>query len=113
MGRIYNAKEAGWQVVERRGAVDVTSHILLPLERGGSTRLSLTRVAAGGAFGPHIDDYEHVFCVHEGDGEAMVGKVRQKIGPGDIITTDIREPHGLWAGSEGDLILVTANIYQD
>lgn len=111
MGHVYKPDNEAWHQVERRGAVGVTSHILLPAERGGRTRLSLTCVAAGGTFGPHIDDYEHVFCVYSGHGEAMVGKSRQKIEPGDIIVTDINEPHGLWAGPGEDLVLVTANVY--
>ena len=113
MGRIYNPKDEAWRQVERRGAVDVTSHILLPVERGGRTRLSLTRIEAGGTFGPHIDDYEHVFCVHKGHGEAMVGKERRAIAPGDIIITDVHEPHGLYAGPDEELVLVTANVYPD
>ena len=116
MGRVYNPHEqvdgGGWRQVDRRGAVGVTSHMLLPAERGGRTRLSLTHVEAGGTFGPHIDDYEHVFSVQAGHGEAMVGKLRRPIAPGDIITTDINEPHGLWASPDEDLVLVTANIYQ-
>lgn len=111
MGRVYRSEDGTWNQVERRGADRVTSHILLPVDRGGRTRLSLTRVRAGGVFGPHIDDYEHVFCVYSGSGEAMVGKLRREITLGDVIVTDIREPHGLWAGPDEDLVLVTANVY--
>lgn len=115
MGRVYNPVQDSaetWRQIERRGAVAVTSHMLVPVERGGRTRLSLTRVRAGGTFGPHIDDYEHVFCVYSGSGEAMVGKLRRPIAPGDIIVTDVNEPHGLWADAAEDLVLVTANVYQ-
>lgn len=111
MGRVYNPKDEAWTNVERRGAVNVTSHVLVPLEDGGRTRLSLTRIEAGSTFGPHVDDYEHVFCVREGTGEVMIGRTRQKIGPGDVITTKINEAHGLWADDEADLVLVAANIY--
>lgn len=111
MGRVYNPKDESWTKVERRGAVNVTSHELLPLDHGGRTRLALTRIEAGCTFGPHIDDYAHVFCVREGTGEVMIGRERQKIGPGDIITTKINEAHGLWADADGDLVLVSANVY--
>lgn len=111
VGRIFRPAQDSWQQVSRRGAEDVTSHVLLPVERGGRTRLSLTRIEAAGVFGPHIDDYEHVFCVQQGHGEAMVGKHRQKIEPGDVIVTDVDEPHGLWASPDEELVLVTANIY--
>lgn len=111
MGRIFDPQDETWTPIERRGADGVDSLVLLPVDHGGRTRLSLTRIEAGGTFGPHIDDYEHVFCVHSGHGEAMVGKLRQKVEPGDIIVTDIHEPHGLWAGPDEDLVLVTANVY--
>lgn len=111
MGRVYNPQDETWTKVERRGAVNVTSHVLLPLENGGRTRLSLTRIAAGGAFGPHVDDYGHVFCVREGTGEVMIGRTRQKIGPGDVIITEVNEAHGLWADDDADLVLVAANVY--
>jgi quercetin dioxygenase-like cupin family protein len=111
MGRIYNPQDESWRTVERRGADRVTSHVLVPLERGGQTRLSLTRIEAGGTFGPHIDDYEHVFVVLRGSGEVMVGKERRGIVPGDVITTRIREPHGLWADAEEELVLVSSNVY--
>lgn len=111
MGRVYSPKNETWTKVERRGAVEVTSHVLLPLEDGGRTRLSLTRIEAGSTFGPHIDDYAHVFCVREGHGEVMLGRKREKIVAGDIITTDIGEAHGLWADADSALVLVSANIY--
>jgi quercetin dioxygenase-like cupin family protein len=111
MGRIYNPESETWRPIERRGADQVTSHVLLPLERGGQTRLSLTRIAAGGTFGPHIDDYEHVFVVLRGAGEVMVGKERRSLAPGDVITTQVGEPHGLWATPNEELVLVSSNIY--
>ena len=112
MGHIYNpGQQEAWSRVERRGAVDVESHVLLSVERGGRTRLSLTRIQPGGTFGPHIDDYEHVFCVQAGSGEAMVGKQRRRISSGDVIVTEVHEPHGLWADRDVPLVLLTANVY--
>lgn len=111
MGTVYNPKDAEWSQVGRRGAVGVESHVLAPADEGGKTRVSLTRIEAGGTFGPHIDDYRHVFCVSEGRGEVMVGKQRSRIAAGDVVLTDIGEPHGLWADADSELVLVTANIY--
>ena len=113
MGRIYDPRDAAWRTIERQGAAAVEGHELLPLEEGGRTRLSITRIAPGGTFGPHIDDYAHVFCVLEGRGEVMVGKQRQQVEPGMVITTDIREPHGLWAADDAPLVLVAANVYPE
>jgi quercetin dioxygenase-like cupin family protein len=41
----------------------------------------------------------------------MVGKERRSIEPGDVITTQIHEPHGLWATPDQELVLVSSNIY--
>lgn len=113
MGRIYDPNDESWREIERKGAESVDSHELLPLERGGRTRLSITRIAAGGTFGPHIDDYAHVFCVLEGRGEAMIGKQRMAVEPGMVITSDVHEPHGLWAAADAPLVLVAANVYPE
>ena len=111
MGAVYNPKEAHWKTVERRGAEAVTSHVLLPLDEGGKTRLALTKIEAGGAFGPHVDDYGHVFCVLTGKGEVMIGKDRHGVAPGDVIITEVEEPHGLFADADEPLVLVAANVY--
>jgi quercetin dioxygenase-like cupin family protein len=111
MGAVYNPKDESWKTVERRDAEAVTSHVLLPLEAGGKTRLALTRVEAGGAFGPHVDDYGHIFCVLEGRGEVMIGKERHPVAQGDVIITEVEEPHGLFAAADESLVLVAANVY--
>lgn len=113
MGSVYDPNESPWRTVERKGAESVDSHLLLPVEQGGRTRLSLTRIAAGGTFGPHVDEYAHVFCVLSGTGEAMVGKTRTPLRPGLVVTTDVREPHGLWADGGAELVLVAANVYPE
>jgi quercetin dioxygenase-like cupin family protein len=113
MGTVYNPNEQDWRTIERSGAEAVEGLELLPLEQGGRTRLSLTRIAAGGTFGPHIDEYAHVFCVLEGRGEIMLGKQRAAVEPGMVFTSDIREPHGIWAAAETPLVLVAANVYPE
>ena len=113
MGTVYDPKERDWRVIERQGAEAVDGLELLPLEAGGRTRLSLTRIAPGGTFGPHIDEYAHVFCVLEGRGEVMLGKQRAQIEPGIVFTSEIREPHGIWAAPDSELVLVAANVYPE
>jgi quercetin dioxygenase-like cupin family protein len=113
MGTIYNPNEKDWRTIERSGAEAVEGLELLPLEEGGRTRLSLTRIAAGGTFGPHIDEYAHVFCVLEGRGEVMLGKQRAPVEPGMVFTSEIREPHGIWAAEDAPLVLVAANVYPE
>ena len=111
MGRVFDPMKEEWKRVERRGAEEVFSHILLPQDPSVSVRLGLTRIEAGSTLGIHIDDYSHGFCVREAPGQAQLGKVKHAIGAGDVITTEIGEPHGLWADADTDLVLVTANVY--
>ena len=111
MGTVFDPQDREWRTIERSGAEAVDGLELLPLEAGGRTRLALTRIAAGGTFGPHIDDYAHVFCVLEGRGEVMLGKQRAEVGPGMVFTSDVREPHGIWAAADSPLVLVAANVY--
>jgi quercetin dioxygenase-like cupin family protein len=111
MGRSYELEEAGWDPVGRRGAEGVSSHVLLPLEEGGRTRLGVTRIGAGGVFGPHVDEYAHVFCVLAGRGRARVGEAEIELRPGSVLHTEVGEPHGLWAAAGEPLTLVTANVY--
>ena len=113
MGTVIDPREQSWRTIERTGAVSVDGYELLPLEQGGRTRLALTRIAAGGTFGPHIDEYAHVFCVLEGRGEVMLGKQRAQVEPGMVFTSEIREPHGIWAAADSDLVLVAANVYPE
>lgn len=111
MGRVFDPMQEDWKRVERRGAGEVFSHILLAQDPAVSVRLGLTRIQAGSTLGIHVDDYSHVFCVREGRGQVQLGKVKHAIGAGDVITTEIGEPHGLWADADADLVLVTANVY--
>jgi len=113
MGAVFDPQDREWRTIERSGAEAVDGLELLPLEAGGRTRLALTRIGAGGTFGPHVDEYAHVFCVLEGRGEVMLGRQRAAIGPGMVFTSDVREPHGIWAAADSPLVLVAANVYPE
>ena len=114
MGRVYDIAdiaEDGWRTVERSGAKQVLSHLLLGVEEGGNTRLAVTRIDPGGTFGPHVDDYGHVICVVSGHGEMKIGGRRHPVGPGSVMLSDPGEPHGMWAAEDEALVMVAANIY--
>lgn len=113
MGRIYNMADAGFAAVPRDEAKAVASHELLSRAQGGRTRLAITRIEPGGAFGPHIDDYGHVICVLEGRGELKVGGRRTEAGPGAIMVTEAGEPHGMFASAGEPFVLLAANVYAD
>jgi quercetin dioxygenase-like cupin family protein len=114
VGERYELSEATWAEVGRQGARLVESHVLVPREEGGRTRVSVTRIAPDGAFGPHVDDYGHVFCVLDGRGEAKSGGERTPLAPGTILRIEAGEPHAVWAApGGGPLLLLTMNLYPD
>lgn len=114
MGEIYDVSGVeAWRTVERDGAHEVLSHLLLGVEDGGRTRLAITKIEPGGTFGPHVDDYGHVICVVEGHGEMKVGGRRQPVGPGSIMRTEPGEPHGMWASEDEPLVMLAANVYAE
>ena len=112
MGSIYDITEATFNAVGRPEAREVASHELLGVQKGGRTRLAVTRIEAGGHFGPHVDDYGHVICVLEGHGELKVGGKRTPARPGTVMVTEPGEPHGMFAGPDEPFVLVAANIYE-
>lgn len=113
MGESYELGEAVWTKVGREGAEAVESHGLVAIEEGGRTRVGVTRIAAGGTYGVHVDDYAHVFSVMEGQGEAEVGGERIPLERGVIVRTQVGEPHGLWATGDRSLVLLTVSLYPE
>jgi quercetin dioxygenase-like cupin family protein len=113
MGGRYELADAVWKQVEREGARAVETHVLVPLEEGGRTQVAVTRIAAGGVYGVHVDDYAQVFCVLEGRGEAEVGGEQTPLEPGVIFRTQVGEPHGLRAAADRPLLVLVVNTYPE
>jgi len=111
MGERYELAEAGFKQVERQGTRGVEIHLVVPPDDGARTQVSVTRIAAGGAYDLHVDDYAQVFFVLEGRGEAEVDGERTPLEPGVILRTSAGEPHGLWAAADVPLVVLTVNTY--
>lgn len=111
MGERYELAAAAWKQVERQETRGVETHVVLPADEGGRTQVSVTRIAAGGAYDLHVDEYAQVFFVLEGRGEAEVGEERAPLEPGVVLRTRAGEPHGLWAAADLPLVVVTVNTY--
>jgi quercetin dioxygenase-like cupin family protein len=109
----YELADAAWKQVDRPGTQSVELHMLVPVEEGGRTQVSATRIAAGGSYDLHVDDYAQVFCVLDGQGEAEVGGERTRLEPGVILRTNAGEPHGLWAAADRPLVVLTVNTYPE
>ena len=113
MSRWYELAAGRWKQVEREGLLGVENQVIVPLEEGGRTQVAATRIAPGGAYGTHVDDYSQVFFVLEGRGEAEVGEERVSLEPGVILRTKAGEPHGLWAAADVPLVVLTVNTYPE
>jgi quercetin dioxygenase-like cupin family protein len=113
VGGRYELAEAVWKQVERQGVRAVENHVLVPLEEGGHTQVAVTRIAAGGVYGDHVDDYAQIFCVLEGRGEAEVGGEQTPLEPGVILRTKAGEPHSLRAAVDRPLVVLTVNTYPE
>ena len=111
MGQSYELGDVEWKEVDREGTQGVALHVVVPLEEGGRTQVSLTRIAKGGSYDVHTDDYSQVFCVLDGQGEGEVDGRRTRLEPGVIMRTDAGDPHGLWAAADRPLVVLTANTY--
>jgi quercetin dioxygenase-like cupin family protein len=110
MGR-YEPSETSWKTVEREETRGVESQVLVPLEEGGRTQVAVTRVAAGGEYGEHVDEYAQIFSVVDGRGEGDVDGERVPLEPGVIMRTAAGEPHSLRAAADQDLVVLIVNTY--
>ena len=111
MGGRYELAEGAWKQVERQGAQAVEIQVLVRPEEGARTQVAVTRIAAGGVYGVHVDDYAQVFCVVEGRGEAEVAGEQTSLEPGVILRTQAGEPHGFRAAADEALVVLTVNTY--
>jgi quercetin dioxygenase-like cupin family protein len=111
MGGRYELADAGWKQVEREETRAVESQVLVPLEEGGRTQVAVTRIAPGGEYGVHVDEYSQVFCVMEGAGEGEVDGEQVALEPGVIMRTRAGDPHALRAAADQSLVVLTVNTY--
>jgi quercetin dioxygenase-like cupin family protein len=111
MGGKYELADAGWKQVEREETRAVESQVLVPLEEGGRTQVAVTRIARGGEYGVHVDDYAQIFSVLDGRGEGEVDGERVPLEPGVIMRTQAGEPHALRAAADQPLVVLTVNTY--
>jgi quercetin dioxygenase-like cupin family protein len=111
MGESFELADVKWNEVDRAGTQGVALHVLVPLEDGGRTQVSLTRIAEGGRYDSHVDEYAQVFCVLDGDGEGEVNGERIRLEPGVVMRTNAGDPNGLWAAADRPLVVLTANTY--
>lgn len=110
MEHAYDLHDVSWKPMERDETRGVEGHVLVPAD-AGRTQVGVTRIADGGAYELHVDEYAQVFVVLEGRGEAEVAGQRVPLQPGVILRTRVGEAHGLWASAGVELVVLTVNTY--
>jgi mannose-6-phosphate isomerase-like protein (cupin superfamily) len=106
MGEFFDAASLEWQPVRPDVAREVYGKTLLAED----TKLVLTRVAPGGKFALHQDDYGHLFYFLSGEGLVWVQDEQFKAMPGLVVRVTAGEAHAYENISDQDLMLISVNI---
>ena len=106
MGELVDVASLDWQPVRPDVARGVYGKTLL----ADGTKVVLTRVAPGGRFSTHRDDYGHLFYFLSGHGLAWLGERRFEVGPGTIVRVAAGEAHAYENTGAEDLTLISINV---
>jgi len=106
MGQIVDVTELEWQPVRPDAAHGVYGKTLL----ADGVKIVLTRVAPGGGFSMHRDDYGHLFYFLGGEGVVWVEGNRYPSRPGLLVRVAAGEPHAYENTGSEDLTLLSVNI---
>jgi mannose-6-phosphate isomerase-like protein (cupin superfamily) len=106
MSEVFNISSMEWQPVRPEVAYGVFGKAML----NGKVKAVLTRVAPGGKFQMHVDDYAHLFYFLSGEGTVWAGKTQSEASSGVVVQVDAGEPHAYENTGKEDLLLVSLNI---
>lgn len=106
MGETIDTASLEWQPVRPDVADRVYGKTLL----ADGVKVVLTRVAPGGRFSPHRDDYGHLFYFLSGQGVVSVGEKQFEVWPGLAVRVAAGEAHAYENTGPEDLILFSINL---
>lgn len=106
MADVFDTQSLEWQPVRPDVAQGVYGKTLL----GNGLKLVLTRVAPGGRFGVHQDDYGHLFYFLSGEGFVWLHDKQFKAVPGLVVRVNVGELHAYENSGKEDLILISVNV---
>jgi quercetin dioxygenase-like cupin family protein len=75
------------------------------------SKAALVLAKPGGEFPEHVDAYSHIFYILEGEAELSVAGEKACAGPGTALTVMAGKKHGYRNSGQGDLLLITLNIF--
>ena len=106
MGQVLDTSSLPWQPVRPNLAQGVEGKTLI----ADGVKVVLTRVAPGGRFTHHRDDYGHLFYFLSGEGLVSLGEERVEVGPGMAVQVEARELHAYKNTGREDLVLISINL---
>ncbi len=106
MAEVLEESALDWQPLRPEVAEKIVGKTLL----ADSVRVVLARVAPGGRFLPHRDDYGHLFYVLTGTGRVLIGAESFPLQPGTIVRIEAGETHAYENTSGDDLVLLSLNL---
>jgi mannose-6-phosphate isomerase-like protein (cupin superfamily) len=106
MGKVLETDSYPWQPVRTGLAQGVEGKTLI----SDGFRVVLTRVAPGGRFTHHRDDYGHLFYIVTGQGLVSLGEEWLEVGPGMAVEVDAGELHAYKNTGREDLVLISINL---
>jgi quercetin dioxygenase-like cupin family protein len=106
MTRLIDTQAQAWQPVRPELTSGVSGLLLLD----GPVRMVLTRVAPGGIFRLHRDQYGHLFHLLAGAGRFRVEGEEYPLGAGMVLQLQAGELHGYENSGEEDLLLLSVNL---
>ena len=105
-GSIIDVADLEWQPVRPDVAREVLGKTLL----ADGVKIVLTRVAPGGGFSMHRDDYGHLFYFLSGEGIVWVGEDRHQARPGLLVRVAAGQLHAYENTGITDLVMLSVNV---
>jgi mannose-6-phosphate isomerase-like protein (cupin superfamily) len=105
MGEVFDVMSLDWRPVRPDVAREVYGKTLL----ADGVKVVLTRVAPGGGFSTHRDDYDHLFYFLGGEGLVWVGDEHFEVRAGLTVRVAAGEAHAYENTGIEDLMLISVN----
>lgn len=106
MGKIVDVTSLEWQPVRPDVARGVYGKTLL----ADGVKVVLTRVASGGRFSAHRDNYGHLFYFLGGEGIVKVGEAQFEARPGIVVRVAAGETHAYENTGLAEMMLLSVNL---
>lgn len=106
----FHEEVSGFGVFAQRNKPDVARGVFGKTLLADGVKVVLTRVAPGGKFEMHRDDYGHLFYFLSGEGIVWVGEQQFAAHAGLVVQVSAGEDHAYENAGNEDLMLISLNI---